>query len=462
MDIFSIRGFNLCESLLRHSPEQLRTFIRRMKKMNLNTLIVHYDYGWTRYRDIILEECRTADVEIVLMTFGPRTFFSFSDWKPKWFAKQDDGTPFTQRLECETHPCCFESEALEAFEYGVQQWLKSLPEQIRHVHMRAADGIMFCQCEKCRCLSAHERWQPFVDIFAKTMMTTRPDLKFETDVYIMRYHIPDNQKPFRVMSNIMYDTFYRHTFFPLGSRGDASHAPNMKYFATEPDPNSRTPNEYYLNRLREWCGAFPNKVYIHENAMKQSLFGTFQHASRTYLKDLEIYRRLGVQGVCYEAFEPGYSGFSDMFEVLSRAMNGEDPGYIPDALDEVLPKTKMDVFCNDMTFPLEEYISDPFRLKQALLFRRSLLDFGLDLFREYLRFGLENEAQMDPLFIGFFLAQKGLAQKKIVFRNLSMEADTLIHRRKLWDFMEDIPLLEDPRKICRSLMHEFYEKAVSV
>ena len=43
---FAVRGFNLCESILRHTPEQLRKFIRRMKVLRMNTLIVHSDYGW--------------------------------------------------------------------------------------------------------------------------------------------------------------------------------------------------------------------------------------------------------------------------------------------------------------------------------------------------------------------------------------------------------------------------------
>ena len=42
-DLFSVRGFNPCESLLRHTPEQLRRFIRRMKQLNFNTIIIHYD-----------------------------------------------------------------------------------------------------------------------------------------------------------------------------------------------------------------------------------------------------------------------------------------------------------------------------------------------------------------------------------------------------------------------------------
>ena len=136
-DPFAVRGFNMCESLLRHTPEQLRRFLRRMKGLGLNSLIVHYDYGWRRYREIILEECRNAGVEITLMTFGPRTFFSLMPWSESWFAKDETGRPFTRRLECETQPCPFAPGALDAFEEGAYLWLKQLPPEIKRVHMRA-------------------------------------------------------------------------------------------------------------------------------------------------------------------------------------------------------------------------------------------------------------------------------------------------------------------------------------
>ena len=60
---FAVRGFNPCESLLRHTPEQLRRFIRRMKTLNFNTIIIHYDYGWKRYR--VLDESLDLAYEIL-------------------------------------------------------------------------------------------------------------------------------------------------------------------------------------------------------------------------------------------------------------------------------------------------------------------------------------------------------------------------------------------------------------
>ena len=194
--------------------------------------------------------------------------------------------------------------------------------------------------------------------------------------------------------------------------------------------------------------------------MKQSLLGTFQHAAPTYLKDLEIYLRMGIEGVCYEAFEPGYSAFAGMFEILAKKLNGEDFEYEEDELEKILPSTNHDVFCNDMAFPLEKYIFDPYRLKQAQLFRRFIIDYNLQVFREYAEFCLENEDDMDYIFIIYHLAKSGMNRKLFHFKGLSEPAEEMLGYRKLWDFMEKIPLSEDPRKYCKELLIEFLNKAV--
>ena len=455
---FSIRGFNMCESLLRHSPEQLKTFIRRMKRLRLNTLILHYDYGWKRYQELLLEECRKAGVEIILMTFGPRTFLSCCDWKPQWFARKEDGSPWTRKLECETYPCAAEPECLEAYEYGARTWLRELPPQIRHVHMRAADGIMFCQCERCRKLPEHERWQPFVDCFAKAAQEVRPDLRFETDIYVMRYNIPGNPAAFHRMNNIMYDTFYRAPSYPLDTDEDICTGNCMDYASGHTTPDAATISRYHANRLREWSTAFPGKVYIHENAMMQSYYGTFQHGTSSYLKDLELYRELGLQGVCYEAFEPGFINFEPMFETLAQAMNGEEVQHEMSEIERYLQNHPQPVFCLDPDFPLGKFFKDPFLLEQNRLFREMMLKPGFGLFRRYVDFAFANEERMDPLYIGYGIAKNCLAEKVAEFPDISAEAQDFLSRRKLWDFMEDIPQTKDPREVCKKIIFELMEK----
>lgn len=460
MKQFEIRGFNLCESILRHTPDQLRSFIQRMKRLNMNTLIVHYDYGWKRYKDIILEECKNAGVEITLMTFGPRTFLSYVQCDKKWFAKKEDGSRFNELLECETYLCPFANGVLEAYEYGAKQWLRSLPKQIKHVHMRAADGLNFCQCERCRTLPDHEKWQPFVDVFTKAVLETNSQLSFETDVYVKRYSIPENSNSFHKMSNIMFDTFYRHTSYHIGSTMDLQNADLLNYACTIGEKvSARTPNEYYLQKLTEWTKKFPNKIYIHENAMKQSYFGTFQHGTSAYLKDLELFEKLGIAGVCYEAYEPGYYSFSKMFEILADAMNGKAVDYKETEIEKEIKQTSMNLFCNDPSFNLEKYITDPFDLKCAQLYRSFWTEHSPKNYADYVEFAFENKDKMDPIFIGFAIADWGVRWNKLKFTDLSEEASKMLCTNKLWDFMENIPVSEDPIKVCSNIIFELVRKA---
>ena len=460
---FKIRGFNLCESILRHSPEQLRDFIRRMKKLRMNTIIIHYDYGWQRYKELIVEEARKAGIEIILMTFGPRTFFSYTDWKPEWFAKKQDGTPFTRELECETHPCRYQPEALEAFAFGARQWLLSLPPQIKHVHMRAADGLNFCCCEKCRILPDHEKWQPFVDIFVDTLCKTRSDLEFECDLYVKRYNLPQNISAYHKMDRIMYDTFFRHPHTPIGEESPNRTA--VFYAATEKNPDANSPNQYHRNRLLDWTEQIPGKLYIHENAMGQCYQGVFQHNTGTMLKDLEFYKRLGLQGVCYEAYEPGYAGFATHFEVLADAMidlSGAKDYKSSQLEQELTNDCAMECFCDDLEFPLERYFKDYTIVKHVDFFRRNWTAPEAGNYRKYIDFAFEHEKRFDPLFIGFFNAKWGIDKGALDFSRASEEAQYMLSHHKLWDFMEKIPLSDNPIMKCKQLILDLSDHVTTI
>ena len=455
---FPIRGFNLCESLLRHSEEQLRRFIRRMKGLRMNTIIIHYDYGWRRYKDIILEETARAGVDITLMTFGPRTFFSYSDWKPEWFAKKEDGSLFTDILECNTQPCRFQPEALEAFAYGAKEWLRDIPPQIKHVHMRAADGLDYCRCERCRNLPDHEKWQPFVEIFVGTVLENCPELEFETDIYVKRYNIPQDPSAHRKMHRIMYDTFYRHDHVPIGM--ESWNKELMEHAATESNPDADSPNEYHLNRMKEWCRCKAGKVYIHENAMAQGLHGVFQHNTGIMLKDLELYVKLGVWGVCYEAYEPGYANFEKHFEILAKTMVDMETAkdYRETPLEkELAANRKMQIFCDDMDFPLEKFLKDPLEILHVEHYRRCLVEPSPKAYRDYVNFAFEHEDRLDPLFIGINIAQWGICKGKLDFSNASKQALYMLNHRKLWDFMEEIPPEKNPIEECKELIFDLAE-----
>ena len=446
---FQVRGFNPCESLLRHTPAQLTRFIRRMKELDLNTLIVHSDYGWRRYRELIERECRAAGAEITLMVFGPRTFFSRVDWKRSYFAKDERGVPYTQRPECETHPCASDPEAVEAFQEGAEKWLREVPPQIGRIHMRAGDGLMFCRCEKCRSIPEHEQYRPFVEAFVRAAKKVRPEARLETDLYIRRYFIPRQCEAYGELDRLMFDTFYRHPFFPIGSKRDLCNRFVMDYAAPAGMADAETPNEFYLKRLKEWSAAFPGKVYIHENVMCQGYWGVAQHNTGVYLKDMELYRQLGLAGMCCEAYEPGYGAFAELFRTLAagRRLSAETE------LEKLLPENGMPLFCTDPEFPLERYLDD-FSCRLARFFLASLRGMTPGEFRDVADFQWANADRLDPILVGYAAARGGVEKGTLRFDGLSARAEDFISRRKLWDFMEDIPPEEDPRGVCREIIFE--------
>ena len=437
---FEVRGFNMCESLLRHTPEQLRRFLRRMKSLDFNSIIIHYDYGWKRYKDIIIEECRNAGVEITLMTFGPRSFYSMMPWSEHWFAKNESGEPFTRRPECETQPCAFAPGALDAFEEGAYRWLKELPPEIRRVHMRAGDGYGFCLCPRCRVLPPKERWQPFVERFVRAVSRISSPPAIETDIYYSRYELPEDHTTHKKLDRIMYDPFPRSPLFPL-----------------EGDPHAPEVHRELVKNLENWCRLAPGRVYIHENAMKQSYFSIFQHGTGAAVADLNTFRRLGVAGVCYEAYEPGYHTFAEMFEILSGALKGQETAVeFPREMRDSILKDGSMFWGFGSSNDFRRFTSDPAVLKNIEMIRQ--MYFGTidrKFFLEYSDFLLENRDKMDWIY-GCYSVTKLASQRGIPlkFKELSPLAADFSTRKKLWDFMEDIPMTEDPLTVCFNVITE--------
>lgn len=454
---FAIRGFNPCESLLRHTPAQLSRFIRRMKEFDFNSIIIHSDYGWRRYRELIERECAACGVEITLMVFGPRSFFSLAKWDESWFAKDESGKPFTSVPECETHPCASNPDALAGFQEGAEKYLSALPQSIKRLHMRAGDGLMFCRCSKCRELPEHEQWQPFVEAFVKAAKKVRPDLKLETDLYIRRYSVPQDHSAYGELDRIMFDTFYRHPFFPIGSTEDQCNRFVMQYAAPAGWADADTPNEYYLKRVKEWNSLYPGKLYIHENVMCQGYWGCPQYNTGVYLQDQQLYREIGLGGVCYEAYEPGFAAFSGIFADLAAGKRLQAAG----ELEKFLPTTDLKVFCTDLDFPFDRYL-DPFAAKIARFLTTSLNRMDAACYRELVDFGWSNEDKLDPILTGYAGARGGWLKGVLTFDGLSERAQDFISRRKLWDFMEDVPLDEDPRMVCKEIIMELVSKVRDV
>ena len=460
---FPIRGFNLCESLLRHTPRQIQEFIHRMRQWNLNTLIAQYDYGWNRYHELLIKECVAANIEIILMTFGPRTFFKFSGWKNEYFAKDEDGRPFCHSPECELQPCGSNPEALEAFQYGAKLFFKSLPQQIKHVHMRAGDGYFFCRCPKCKNKSCREQWTPYISAFIDAAAEVAPHLKLEADIYNRRYSIPHDPTPYKKLDQMMFDTFFRNSNFALDAAVGEPLDLQVKGLIDR-DEEGLTANRatcLVAKRLQQWCNFLPHHIYIHENAMRQGFFGVYQRNTHVMLKDLLFYQKLGVRGVCYEAYEPGFSFFESSFHTLAASMQDTTLAeeYIPDR-QEKLASEPASNYCRGgwiQRFPLD-WIEDTVERKLLEFYRRHQSSFDPRNIIDFIRYSLEHRDRLDYLYSGFTLLRMLKQKRPEICPVLSEAEEYFLAHRKPWDFMENLHCDSDPIAVVTGLITSIVNK----
>ena len=439
---FEIRGFNMCESLLRHTPEQLARFLDRMGELKFNTLIVQYDYGFRHYQQLIKEKCSRHNIDVTWMVFGPRTFFTLSNCDSRYFALDDEGKPFCSEPECETWPCFSSAEAMEHFKRGAEIFLKEqVPTWVKRVHMRSGDGDMSCRCSKCRNIKPSVGWHQYIKAFAQVLKKVRPDLESESDIYFGRYDLSVPAEDFADVDCVMYDNFGHHPRISIGDN------PNRK--SNWIPVNVRDVDEfncnslYHFDRMTKWANRLPGKIYIHDNTMMQSLTGIFQHNTASMLKDLALYRRLGLSGALFEAYEPGYCYFEKHFEVLAKAMIDPEYGrnYQPDDREKAFMDLNLNFsYIDGGTSPeLLELITDEEK-EYVRVSDKGMYNPTVEGFRNLLDYTIAHQDKLDVCYIGVLAAKRGIkVSKNLEFSQASPEAQKLLSYRKLWDYMEQLP-----------------------
>ena len=78
--------------------------------------------------------------------------------------------------------------------------------------------------------------------------------------------------------------------------------------------------------------------------------------------------------------------------------------------------------------------------------------------RNVLVFAMEHKDVLDPLYIADFNTRTAIRRGAIDKKDLTEAAQDMISRRKLWDFMEDILMEDDPLKVCLGIVEEIIEK----
>lgn len=448
---FAVRGVNFCESLLRHTPEQLRHFLGRMAGWRMNTALIHAAYGYRRHRELLESHCR--EHEIAMVYYLQTSLLFLQEAPSALFAKNRDGTPRTPHLCNETRLCASDPAARDAFRAGARRFFATLdvPRGSKLLLMDA-DGYLFCQCPGCADQGPVEQWAALFEIAVEEGARCGRDLAFWYLSYVWRYRMPRNMRVFEQVETVLFDTHQRCRWASIG--GDhALSVFNELEGTADPQAADMPLNRYLDERLRDWRRAFSGQLVVFENLMIQGSISCPQPYTPQLLEDLERYAGMGVDGVVLEAFEPGVASFESQISMLASRMAGEvnpkpQPTGLEAACEQFLRHQTPERFNYKNQFNVLAYLTDPrfdgltllemhqpdpllheyAGLLRAFLLSRSAADCAAAL-----EFVLRHKGRFDWAMIGFNLpraVEPGLAPcdpREISFLTCD----------KLWDWMEE-------------------------
>jgi hypothetical protein len=221
--------------------------------------------------------------------------------------------------------------------------------------------------------------------------------------------------------------------------------------------------------LALWRTPRRGRLYIFENLMMQFTLSTHQPCTGNLLDDLDLYADMGIDGIIYEAFEPGIPSFAGQLETLAKAAWGDTVEYVPSRLEQACAGfadevSQADIFGRNMS-PLKYLETDRFDgialLKEAVAdstlveyetrLREFIRDRSVRQWKNTVSFVLEHPDRFDWMYIAFQLARQvprgqwaGVTDRR---------ARQFLEAYKLWDLMEQESLGPDAiLAICQTLM----------
>lgn len=326
---FSIRGLNPCESLNRHTSGQIGRLIDRMGRWRMNTLLIHSNYGFQAHRALIELEAARRGIELVHYTYSNLCFLD--GIAPEHFAKGSDGQPMWKRAECETRLCVSDTEGLRHYAANVRRYLDAHPDYERLL-FATADGARNCRCVSCAGKNAIAQWHPVFDAFFDAAHGRR---KLEMLAYVQRFSVPSDLSRVGKLDRVLFDMHLRYPRTPFGVHHEWMKT-GVRYGHDDALQDSRgycPINVYLWDRLAEWREAFKGQLYVFENLMIQGIWGCPRPNTSIYLEDLRNFRKLGIAGVVYEAFEPGIGPFLPTFDAIAATMWNLKAPYTPTAFE---------------------------------------------------------------------------------------------------------------------------------
>lgn len=449
---FPIRGLNPCESLNRHTPEQMARFLDRMGRWRMNTLIIHSNYGYATHRALIEREAAKRGIELVHYTYSNLCFMD--GISPEHFAKNESGQPMWERAECETRLCVNDADGLAKYERNVGRYLDAHPD-FDPLLFCTADGTSICRCPRCRDLGAWDQWFP---IFNPFFDASRGKRRLEALLYQQRWSVPHDLSRIGQLSRLLFDTHIRYPRSPLGV-GHEWMKQGLRFCYPEDgdpiqDPRGDQPvNRYLWDCLVEWRAAFKGQLYVFENLMLQGIWACPRPNTSVYLEDLRNFAKIGLDGVVYEAFEPGIEPFLPTFDAIAATMWDLEAPYAPTEFEKVYvdPEdgefwgfqpghTKWDGRRGD--YPREELVKLLYRFRSLQPLPFQPVQAGgsaaeaVTCCREILAHVLDHpqREEFDWIYIAFYTFKKAARLGALTPGN-ETERDFL-ETVKLWDFQE--------------------------
>ncbi|MCD6219767.1 DUF4838 domain-containing protein [Candidatus Calescamantes bacterium] len=452
---FPIRGINTVEALARHSPEQIKNLIDRMGRWRMNTLVIHTVYGWNLHKRTIIEECEKRGIDLVFYIYTSLAFLK--NCNPKYFARRSNGELIYNTLECETRLCVSNEEGLKELERGCREYFKNELTEEGSILLCPADGLYLCQCPSCCRFNAIEQWEPILRRSVNILKEIKPEAPLESLIYVQRYRVPDDMRTYRRLDRILFDIHRRYRWAAINESHPEYKNPEYEY-----DPDAVLPtNKYLYKKLKDWRNAFKNEIYIHDNLMLQATLSCPQPNTSILLEDLKLYKKLKLQGVVYEAFEPGIESFASQIKILSDAMWDLNINYTPSEIEKWCLNanimTGVLYFTKENNFPWDTFkgIYDDIIYTHM----KNIADFydnpSRKTFQRCIHYILEFPERFDILYISFSLF-KHLNRKGLLDLTKFTEKERrFIKINKLWDFMET---LEEPFEETLEIIKKMKDK----
>ena len=440
---FPIRGINPVEALARHSKEQIIRLIDRMGRWRMNTLIIHTVYGWDIHKSTIVRECAKRGINLVFYIYTSLAFLK--NCSPAHFAKDKIGKPLYDTLECETRLCASDKKGLEELAKGCREYFTNELTENGDILLCWADGLQRCQCPSCRNLSPAQQWEAVLGVSADIIKQIKPDSKIEALLYVQRYAVPEDLEAYRNIDRVMFDIHRRYRWAALNEIHPEDVNPESEF-----DPDAVLPtNKYLSKKLKDWRKAFRGDIYIHDNLMLQWTLSCPQPNTSVLLEDLRLYKEFDIQGVVYEAFEPGIESFLPQLDRVAEAMWDLDIDYVPSEIEKWALATDISTgvhyFTRENNFSWDRFknIFDSVtytHMKNIGMFLDSL---SPDTYRQCVKHVLKHQQRFDVLFIAFSLLQHWQRTRSLDTSTFSEIEKRFAGMVKLWDFME---LLDEPYK----------------